>query len=111
MLAGASVGTGPWTISDFWLDESAAYLGAADVLADQRQLLGKELEVLASQVCRPKLLVLLDASGPLQSSSRQMADRLRALASRPGVGPLLRVESTATLSAEQQVLAAVLAMQ
>jgi 2-amino-4-hydroxy-6-hydroxymethyldihydropteridine diphosphokinase len=104
-LAGGST---DWQVSGFWLAESLAHVQAAGWPESVEQAITDELGRRASQVVRPKLLVLIDQAGEFEQNGYR--ERLRELATRPGIGPLLLIEHGKQISPLEQVLAAVQAM-
>jgi hypothetical protein len=100
-----------WLISDFWVEDSTAFSEALGLPNVQQQTFAAELARAVTSVVRPKLLVLIDRPDAGTPGESTIGSRLRSLASRPGVGPLLRIESSAPLTPLQQTLAAVQAMQ
>jgi 2-amino-4-hydroxy-6-hydroxymethyldihydropteridine diphosphokinase len=107
-------------LSDFWLDQSAAYA--------RRRLSGRLRETFEAAwldarryAMQPKVLVLLDAQepsgGPLGPETAEMAcpQRLRAdligQVSLAGRGPLLRLDATDVAWAMGEIVAAVQAMR
>jgi deoxyguanosine kinase len=99
----------PWTISDFWFDQSAAFAQAW--LTDENfASYMKQYEKLRLEVARPRLIVLLDApadellrrvrargrSCERQLTAEQLGRIQRAVCERtalPEVGPVLRISA------------------
>jgi hypothetical protein len=93
-------------ISDFWLDQSLAYLKPLAEAADSAGAEGP-LEGLRAQivpVVRPKLLVVLG------SAADRLGLALAELARRPGRGPALLLKDPDLDRAAEEVLAAIDAM-
>jgi hypothetical protein len=109
LLADAPIDRRGWTLSDFWLEESVAFSEGA---GDSAESFGVAFD---PQVPRPKLVVILNLPEPATQPSGRLAERLSRLAFRPDVGPVLRIDAVVPpsigLSAEEQIIAAVQAMQ
>ncbi len=87
------------TISDFWIDQSRAYATASRD-ANELQAIAAVVDDIDRNTVRPKLLILLDVytdvtMGDEEPKCHTVDDALRrafvALATRPGVGPLLHL--------------------
>lgn len=98
-------------ISDFWLEQSRAYVSAWNDGHDRKELEGL-IDAASSEAVRPKLLVLLDPPGEPSAVDRNEALRraLRATAQQPGVGPVLIVSEGSPTAQVAEVTAAIAAM-
>ncbi len=116
-----------WTVSDFWLDQSAAF-AKAWLSADQLPAFLEQYAQLRQHVARPKLVVLLDAPAEEllarlhqrgRACERQLTvaplDRIRRAVQehvgQPEVGPVLRAAGNDREAIFAEVLAAVRAME
>ena len=116
-----------WTVSDFWLGQSAAF-AKAWLAADQWPAFVERYDRLRRDVARPKLVVLLDA--PAEELLRRVRERGRACERRltaeqlerlrrtlseerrkPDVGPVLLAGGNDREGIFAEVLAAVRAME
>jgi 2-amino-4-hydroxy-6-hydroxymethyldihydropteridine diphosphokinase len=116
-----------WTVSDFWLGQSAAF-AKAWLAPDQWPAFVEQYDQLRHTVARPKLVVLLDA--PAEELLRRVRERGRACERRltvelldrlrrafceqrsePDVGPVLLARGNDSEAIFAEVLAAVRAME
>jgi len=114
-------------VSDFWLDQSAAF-ARAWLPEIQLPAFLEQYERLRRAVVRPRLIVLLDApAGELLARLRRrgrsceqhlteaqldrIAQAVRQQAGQPDVGPVLRGESRDREAVRAEVLAAVKGME
>jgi 2-amino-4-hydroxy-6-hydroxymethyldihydropteridine diphosphokinase len=98
-----------FAISDFWLNQSYAYVRKTLSQEAQEQFQG-HWKTIVSQALQPKLRVLLDpAAGETSPSGVQQV--LRELALQPFQGPLLHLTDCHPLAVVEEVSAAVLSMQ
>ncbi|HEY4311428.1 MAG TPA: 2-amino-4-hydroxy-6-hydroxymethyldihydropteridine diphosphokinase [Pirellulales bacterium] len=104
-------------ISDFWLEQSRAYGGILD--ARESATLAGAVDEACRGVIRPKLLIQLGAtaphgrgatSGAAENVDATMHEAIVAVATRPGVGPLLRLTDSESEVQLAEAKAAILAM-
>jgi 2-amino-4-hydroxy-6-hydroxymethyldihydropteridine diphosphokinase len=117
----------PWTISDFWYDQSRAF-ARAWLKPERLAAFDEQWRQKRCGVARPKLLVLLDAPAKtllarLRSRGRaceqllteETLERIRQAildeVRQPDVGPVLQVSNEDPAAALTEVLAAVQAME
>ena len=121
------IGSDPFSVSDFWFDQSAAF-ARAWLPAERLEEYLEKYERLRRTVVRPRLIVLLDApADELLARVRQRGRpcerhltveplaRIRQAvlreAERPGVGPVLRAGGDDAEAVFAEVLAAVQGMK
>lgn len=117
----------PWTISDFWFDQSAAF-ARAWLSAEPWRIFSQAYERVRPNVVRPRLVILLDLPGEellanlrrrgrpcerhlLVEQLERIRESLKQQASRPDVGPVLRARGDDRESLFTEALAAIQAME
>lgn len=77
-----------WTISDFWFDESLAWMTAQNNDA-LRAAVERAWRDRRAAVMAPKLLAVLEPATSTAAAPNRYFDAIRELASRPGHGPVI----------------------
>jgi 2-amino-4-hydroxy-6-hydroxymethyldihydropteridine diphosphokinase len=101
------------TISDFWLEQSRAYISTWTDTEARREI-SALIDAASATVVRPKLLVLLDPPRATNVGAADENERIRralvAAAERSGVGPLLRLGGGGLTAQIDEATAAIAAM-
>ena len=98
-----------FAVSDFWLNQSYAYVQETLNQEAQEQFQDR-WKIAVSQALQPKLRVLLDPAAG-ETSPPRVQPVLRQLALQPFQGPLLHLTDCHPLAVVEEVSAAVLSMQ
>ncbi len=99
-----------WSVSDFWLSQSLAYVGVY-LSAEQQLAFRSHWDRRNRTAVAPRLTVLLDAPAQGPSSLEQIGRAIVAQASQPGQGPMLHLAGPASPDVLTEVLAAIDSMQ
>lgn len=99
-----------WTISDFWFDESLAWMAAQND-DDLRAAAERTWRERRPAVMPPKLLAVLEPAASTAAAPNRYFDAIRELASRPGHGPVIWLSSDDLEGAATELLAALQAMR
>ncbi len=103
-----------WEIGDFWLDQTLAY-AELRLPADELESFRAEFSRSAASRAAPRLRVLLTSSDPsvlpgAMTEAKRLQEKLIEVASRPGIGPLLRVSTDDAQNVLTETEAALTAM-
>jgi hypothetical protein len=125
MLSRQTWGVGdPWSVSDFWLEQSLAY-GRARLPPDDVRVLEDELLAAQQASVRPKITVFVEtpvsasgdsiasdeANGANAKESASLADELARAAHRRDLGPLVRLSGLDLQQAVRELTATLKGMQ